>query len=250
MNRQSKSAIKSLVLTLRHKLEDEITIQLKRYGFAGERWLEVDRLPHIQRDDGATIEHFRLRATLEQHLRRIGNEPDGATAEQRAEAAGWLVREVASTHLNRLVALECLEARGLRDRSAAHLQMPSARLAVSANGQTAREWTRCTALRPARVGTRLQAICGKPAKVLAPLGQSTVYIERTHLTMHMFNSRLTRKPSAYSKQLAMWPSGKASPTHCAPAQDIASGDPERSAPSLAATYSGYGCWSDEPYLDC
>ena len=113
MNRQAKSAIKTLVLTLRHKLEDEIEIQLKRYGFSGERWLLLERLPHIQRDDGATIEHFRLKAALEQHLRRIGTEPDGATAEQRAEAAGWFVREVAFTHLNRLVALKCLEVREL-----------------------------------------------------------------------------------------------------------------------------------------
>ena len=45
MNRQAKSAIKSLVLTLRHKLEDDIAIQLKRYGFAGERWLPLERLP-------------------------------------------------------------------------------------------------------------------------------------------------------------------------------------------------------------
>ena len=44
MNRQAKSAIKSLVLTLRHKLEDNIAIQLKRYGFAGQRWLPLERL--------------------------------------------------------------------------------------------------------------------------------------------------------------------------------------------------------------
>ena len=113
MNQQSKRAIKSLVLTLRHKLEEEIEIQLKRYGFAGERWLPLERLPHIQRDDGATIEHFRLKAALEQHLRRIGTELDQAEPEQRAEAAGWFVREVAFTHLNRLVALKCLEVREL-----------------------------------------------------------------------------------------------------------------------------------------
>ncbi|GEM_PF-382188 len=113
MNRQSKSAIKSLVLTLRHKLEDDIGIQLKRYGFAGERWLDLDRLPHIQRDDQATIDHFRLKAALEQHLRRIGADPGEATPQQRAEAVDWFVREVAFTHLNRLVALKCLEVRGL-----------------------------------------------------------------------------------------------------------------------------------------
>jgi len=113
MNRQAKSAIKSLVLTLRHKLEDEIAIQLKRYGFAGERWLPVERLPHIQRNDRATIDHFRLKTALEQHLRRIGAEPNEAMPQQRAEAAGWFVREVAFTHLNRLAALKCLEVRDL-----------------------------------------------------------------------------------------------------------------------------------------
>jgi len=57
MNQQSKRAIKSLVLELRHKLEDDIAIQLKRHGFAGERWLCLDRLAHIQQDDGTTINH-------------------------------------------------------------------------------------------------------------------------------------------------------------------------------------------------
>jgi len=113
MNRQAKSAIKSLVLTLRHKLEDDIAIQLKRYGFASERWLPLDRLPHIQQDDQATIDHFRLKAALEQHLRRIGADPERATPKQRAEAVDWFVREIAFTHLNRLVALKCLEVRGL-----------------------------------------------------------------------------------------------------------------------------------------
>jgi hypothetical protein len=113
MNRQAKSAIKTIVLTLRHKLEDDIAIQLKRYGFAGERWLPLERLPHIQRDDQATIDHFRLKAALEQHLRRIGADPEKATSQQRAEAVDWFVREVAFSHLNRLVALKCLEVRGL-----------------------------------------------------------------------------------------------------------------------------------------
>ncbi|MBM4461693.1 MAG: hypothetical protein FJ011_28705, partial [Chloroflexi bacterium] len=113
MNRQAKSAIKSLVLTLRHRLEEEIAIGLKRYGFAGERWLPIERLPHIERDDAAAADHFRLAASLEQHLRRIGAEPASATAAQRGEAVAWFVREVAFTHLNRLVALKCLEARGL-----------------------------------------------------------------------------------------------------------------------------------------
>jgi len=113
MNRQAKSAIKSLVLILRHTLEDDIAIQLKRYGFAGERWLPPERLPHIQRDDQATIDHIRLRSALEQQLRRMGVTLREATSQQRAEAVDWFVREIAFTHLNRLAALKCLEVRAL-----------------------------------------------------------------------------------------------------------------------------------------
>ncbi len=113
MNRKAKAAIKSLVLTLRRTLEGDIAIQLKRYGFAGERWLPLERLSHIQQDDQATIDHFRLKSALEQHLRRIAADPNKATPQQRGEAVNWFVREVAFTHLNRLVALKCLEVRGL-----------------------------------------------------------------------------------------------------------------------------------------
>jgi len=111
MNRRAKSAIRSLVLTLRHKLEDDIAIQLKRYGFAGERWLPLERLPHIERDDQAASDHYRLKAALEQQLRRMGVDPGKAKPQQRAEAADWFVREIAFTHLNRLVALKCLAGR-------------------------------------------------------------------------------------------------------------------------------------------
>jgi hypothetical protein len=113
MEQQAKRAIKSLVLELRKKLEGEIAVQLKRYGFSRERWLPLERLPHIQEDDQATIDHFRLKAALEQHLRRIGAEPEKPTAKQQAEAVDWFVRELAFTHLNRLVALKCLEVRNL-----------------------------------------------------------------------------------------------------------------------------------------
>ncbi len=113
MNRQAKSAIKSHVLTLRHKLEDDIAIQLKRYGFAGERWLPLERLPHIEWDDQAASDHYRLKAALEQQLRRMGVNTKKAKPQQRAEAVYWFVREIAFTHLNRLVALKCLEVRDL-----------------------------------------------------------------------------------------------------------------------------------------
>jgi hypothetical protein len=53
------------------------------------------------------------------------------------------------------------------------------------------------------VGTRLRVIYGDPEAVLKLLGQSTAYVERTHLTMRHFNSRLVRKTLAFSKQVDM-----------------------------------------------
>jgi hypothetical protein len=49
----------------------------------------------------------------------------------------------------------------------------------------------------------LRVVYGDPAAVLAFLGKSTAYVERTHLTMRHFNSRLGRKTIAFSKELQM-----------------------------------------------
>ena len=54
------------------------------------------------------------------------------------------------------------------------------------------------------VGTQLRVIYGTERQVLALLGKSTAYIERTHLTMRLFNGRLTRKTLAFSKLLEMY----------------------------------------------
>jgi hypothetical protein len=114
MDRQAKSAIKALVLELRHTLEDDIAIQLKRYGYAGARWIEADKLPHLWTDDTAMAERQRIDAALAQELRRIDvDDPAQTTAARREEAVGWFVREIAYTHLNRLAALKALEVRGL-----------------------------------------------------------------------------------------------------------------------------------------
>ena len=51
------------------------------------------------------------------------------------------------------------------------------------------------------VGTELRVIYGNEEEVLDLLGDSTAYIERTHLTMRHFNGRLTRKTLAYSKSV-------------------------------------------------
>ena len=54
------------------------------------------------------------------------------------------------------------------------------------------------------IGIKLRVIFGEPTDTLALLGQSTAYIERTHLTMRLFNGRLTRKTLAFSKELDMY----------------------------------------------
>ena len=54
------------------------------------------------------------------------------------------------------------------------------------------------------VGTQLRVIFGDEDEVLELLGKSTAYIERTHLTMRLFNGRLARKTLAFSKQLEMY----------------------------------------------
>ena len=54
------------------------------------------------------------------------------------------------------------------------------------------------------VGTELRLIYGDEEAVLELLGQSTAYIERTHLTRCHFNGRLTRKTLAFSKDLTRY----------------------------------------------
>jgi len=53
------------------------------------------------------------------------------------------------------------------------------------------------------VGTRFRVIYGDKEVVGQLLGQSTAYVERTHLTSRLSNSRLVRKTLGYSKDLTM-----------------------------------------------
>ncbi len=52
-------------------------------------------------------------------------------------------------------------------------------------------------------GLDARIIYGEPASVAADLPAHLSYVERTHLTMRHFNSRLTRKSLAFSKSVAM-----------------------------------------------
>ena len=54
------------------------------------------------------------------------------------------------------------------------------------------------------VGVTLRVVFGDEEEVLERLGKSTAYIERTHLTMRLFNGRLVRKTLAFSKLLEMY----------------------------------------------
>lgn len=54
------------------------------------------------------------------------------------------------------------------------------------------------------IGTRLRVIYGDEREVIALLGQSTAYIERSNLTSRTFNSRLGRKTLAFSKLVEMY----------------------------------------------
>jgi hypothetical protein len=51
-------------------------------------------------------------------------------------------------------------------------------------------------------GVKLRVIFGRKAEVLARLGKSTAYVERSHLTSRLFNARQVRKTLAFSKNLA------------------------------------------------
>jgi hypothetical protein len=54
------------------------------------------------------------------------------------------------------------------------------------------------------IETELRVIFGNPEEVLALFGKSTAYVERTHLTMRLFNGRLVRHTLGFSKNLAMY----------------------------------------------
>lgn len=50
----------------------------------------------------------------------------------------------------------------------------------------------------------MRVVFGSKEEVLELLGKSTAYVERTHLTMHLFNGRLRRKRLAFSQVVEMY----------------------------------------------
>jgi hypothetical protein len=53
-------------------------------------------------------------------------------------------------------------------------------------------------------GIKLRVIFGNKSEVLALLGKSTAYIERSNLTSRLFNGRQVRKTLAFSKEVAAY----------------------------------------------
>ena len=53
-------------------------------------------------------------------------------------------------------------------------------------------------------GVKLRAVLGTLSELVRLLGVSTAYIERSHLTSRLFNSRQTRKTLAFSKNIDLY----------------------------------------------
>jgi len=104
MDPHTKSAIKSLVLDLRHTLEDELAIALRHYGLFTDRAWSLEAPPERVTDDAERETWRRIVAVVRRGMK------EGRTLPQ---ASADYVRESAFTFLNRLVGLKCLEVRGI-----------------------------------------------------------------------------------------------------------------------------------------
>ena len=58
-------------------------------------------------------------------------------------------------------------------------------------------------------GIKLRVVFGRKSEVLALLGKSTAYIERSNLTSRLFNGRQVRKTLAFSKEVTAYKAGAA-----------------------------------------
>ena len=101
-----KRAIKKTILTLRKLLEQEdIPTVLKQHGiFPDGRRVPVEKIALL--DDAGKSRRTRLEAILEREIKVAGSEKAGVER---------YCREVTFTYINRLIALRCMEARGLID---------------------------------------------------------------------------------------------------------------------------------------
>ena len=119
MNQQTKSAIKSLVLDLRHTLEGELTIVLKRYGLFTDREWSLEEPPTRLTDNADREIWRRIVTVVRRGMKELPSASGGAGGVKEGrtlpEASQDYVRESAFTFLNRLVGLKCLEVRDIID---------------------------------------------------------------------------------------------------------------------------------------
>jgi len=92
----TKTAIKSLVLDQRKSLEADIEVGLRRYGITPTALRQLDTLKHL--DDRGITARIRMEEAIHHEMERATD-----SKKALAEAVHWFVREVAFTHLNRLV---------------------------------------------------------------------------------------------------------------------------------------------------
>ena len=104
MDKTAKDAIRELVLKLRATLEGEVERELGRYGIYVERpWINAADLRRL-----SPQERDRDRPGIEAAIKR---ERDAGLSQP--DAVRTYIRETAFTHMNRLLGLKCMDARGL-----------------------------------------------------------------------------------------------------------------------------------------
>ena len=103
-------------------------------------------------------------------------------------------------------------------------------------------------------GVNLRVVFGNRADLIALMGQSTAYVERSHLTSRLFNSRQVRKTLAFSKDLTCYRAAAAWEDcyynlirpHKSLRLPVSDARPQQ----VAAAHTSDGGQSDRSYLDC
>ena len=103
MDKQTKTRIKNMVLSLRDDFEKEIGNRLNNIGIYPDKdWKDGRSLPHLSKDELEKRKHVAVFILREE---KIGLDRKKATEE--------FIKEASYTWINRLLGLKCLECRGL-----------------------------------------------------------------------------------------------------------------------------------------
>lgn len=102
LSADNRSAIRTTILDAREAIEDDQCRQLERYGISPDESMALSDLGHLSDEQRET------RRQVDAALER-----EQEATEDRKRSYQNYVREATKTHLNRLVALKALEARGI-----------------------------------------------------------------------------------------------------------------------------------------